>query len=42
VLSKTEFVENIKHNFVTQENGVNPNTIEKKNVQVRVLETQPS
>jgi len=37
VLSKTEFVENIKHNFVTHENGVNPYTIEKKNVQVRVF-----
>jgi len=42
VLSKTEFVENIKHNFVTQENGVNPTPLEKKNVPVRVLETQPS
>jgi ketosteroid isomerase-like protein len=37
VLSKSEFVENIKHNFVTRENGVNPYTIEKKNVQVRVF-----
>lgn len=37
VLSKTEFVENIKHNFVTHGNGVNPYTIEKKNVQVRVF-----
>ena len=37
VLSKTEFVESIKHNFVTHENGVSPYTIEKKNVQVRVF-----
>ena len=37
MLSKSEFVENIKHNFVTHESGVNPYTIEKKNVQVRVF-----
>jgi len=37
VLSKTEFVENIQHNFLTHANGLNPYTIEKKNVQVRVF-----
>src|SRR5882672_978573 len=37
VLSKTEFVENIQHNFVTHESAANPYTIEKKNVQVRVF-----
>ena len=36
-LSKTEFVENVKRNFATHESGVNPYTIEKKNIQVHVF-----
>ena len=37
VLSKSEFVENVKLNFITQEKGISPYTIEKKNMQVHVL-----
>jgi ketosteroid isomerase-like protein len=36
-LSKKEFVENVKQNFATHENGVNPYTIEKKNLQVHIF-----
>jgi ketosteroid isomerase-like protein len=36
-LSKTEFVENVKRNLATHENGVNPYTIEKKNMQINVF-----
>jgi hypothetical protein len=36
-LSKTEFIENVKRNGATQENGINPYMIEKANVQVRVF-----
>jgi hypothetical protein len=31
-LSKKEFVENVKQNLATHENGVNPYTVEKKNL----------
>lgn len=34
VLSKREFQENVKQNFVTHGNGPNPYTIEKKNMRV--------
>ena len=34
VLSKSEFKENIKQNFVTHDNGPNPYTIKKKNMRV--------
>ena len=34
-ISKTEFIQNVKHN--TPENAINPYTIEKKNVLVRVF-----
>ena len=34
VLSKSEFKENVKQNFVTHDNGPNPYTIEKKNMRV--------
>jgi len=37
VLSKSEFVENVRLNFITQEKGISPYTIEKKNMQVHVL-----
>jgi hypothetical protein len=37
VLSKSEFVENVRLNFVTHERGVNPYTAEKKNMQVHVF-----
>jgi ketosteroid isomerase-like protein len=30
-------VENVKQNFATHENGVNPHTIEKKNLQVYIF-----
>ncbi len=33
-LSKAEFQENVKRNFVTHDNGPNPYTIEKKNMRV--------
>jgi len=36
-ISKTEFIQNVKHNLDTHENGINPYTIEKKNVLVRVF-----
>ena len=36
-LSKREFIENVKRNLDTDENGVNPYTIEKKQVQVHVF-----
>ena len=36
-LSKKEFIENVKRNLDTHENGVNPYTIEKKQVQVHVF-----
>ena len=36
-LSKKEFIENVKRNLDTHENGVNPYTIEKKKVQVHVF-----
>ncbi len=35
-ISKSEFIQNMKHNLDTHENGINPYTIEKKNVLVRV------
>jgi hypothetical protein len=34
VISKSEFQENVKRNFVTHGNGPNPYTIEKKNMRV--------
>jgi len=37
VLSKSEFVENVRLNFITHERGVNPYTIENKNMQVHVF-----
>ena len=37
VLSKSEFVENVRRNFITHEKGVNPYAIEKKNMQVHVF-----
>ena len=37
VLSRSEFVENVRLNFITHERGVNPYTIEKKNMQVHVF-----
>ena len=36
-LTKKQFEENIKNNFATHENGINPYTIEKKNMQVYVF-----
>jgi ketosteroid isomerase-like protein len=36
-LSKKKFVENVKQNFATLENGVNPYAIENKNLQVRIF-----
>ena len=36
-ISKSEFIQNMKHNLDTHENGINPYTIEKKNVLVRVF-----
>jgi hypothetical protein len=36
-ISKSEFIQNMKHNLDTNENGINPYTIEKKNVLVRVF-----
>jgi len=36
-ISKSEFIQNMKHNLDTHENGTNPYTIEKKNVLVRVF-----
>jgi ketosteroid isomerase-like protein len=37
VLSKGEFVENRKQNFLARGNGASPYTIEKKNMQVHVV-----
>jgi hypothetical protein len=37
VLSKSEFVENVRLNFITHERAVNPCTVEKKNMQVHVF-----
>ena len=37
VLSKSEFVENVRRNFITHERDGNPYTIEKKNMQVHVF-----
>ena len=37
VLSKSEFVENVRLNFITHEKGISPYTIEKKNMQVHVF-----
>lgn len=36
-LSKKQFIENVKRNFTTHENGVNPYTIEKQNMQIHVF-----
>ena len=36
-LSKREFIQNVKQNSETHENGVNPYTIAKKSVQVHVF-----
>jgi len=36
-ISKTEFIQNMKHNLDSHENGINPYTIDKKNVLVRVF-----
>jgi ketosteroid isomerase-like protein len=36
-LSKKEFIENVKRNFATHENGVNPYTIEKQNMQIHIF-----
>ena len=36
-LTKKQFVENVKNNFAAHENGINPYTIEKKNMQVYVF-----
>ena len=36
-LSKKQFIENVKRNFATHENGVNPYTVEKSNLQVHVF-----
>jgi ketosteroid isomerase-like protein len=37
VLSKSEFVENVRLNSITHERAVNPYTVEKKNMQVHVF-----
>jgi hypothetical protein len=37
VLSNSEFVENVRLNFITHERGVNPCRIEKKNMQAHVF-----
>ena len=37
MLTKKEFVENVKRNFATHESGINPYTIEKQNVQVHIF-----
>jgi len=36
-LSKKQFIENVKRNSATHENGVNPYTIEKQNIQVHIF-----
>jgi Domain of unknown function (DUF4440) len=36
-ISKTEFIQNVRHNLDAHENGINPYAIEKKNVLVRVF-----
>ena len=36
-LSKKEFIENVKRNLATHENGVNPYAIEKQNIQVHIF-----
>ncbi|HLZ13255.1 MAG TPA: nuclear transport factor 2 family protein [Candidatus Acidoferrum sp.] len=36
-LSKKEFIENVRRNFATHENGVNPYTIEKQNIQIHLF-----
>src|SRR5256885_6753810 len=36
-LSKKQFIENVKRNSATHENGVNPYAIEKQNMQVHVF-----
>ena len=36
-LSKTEFIRNAKHNLRTNENGSNPYTMEKRNIEVHVF-----
>jgi hypothetical protein len=33
-VSKAEFIQNVKHHLLAQKNGINPYTIEKKNVEV--------
>jgi ketosteroid isomerase-like protein len=37
VLTKKQFEENVKQNFATHENGINPYTIEKKNMQIYIF-----
>ena len=37
MLSKKEFIENVKRNLATHENGVNPYTIGKQNIQVHIF-----
>jgi ketosteroid isomerase-like protein len=37
VLTKKQFEENVKQNFATHENGINPYTIEKKNIQIYIF-----
>jgi len=37
VLTKKQFEENVKRNFATHENGINPYTIEKKDMQIYVF-----
>ena len=36
-LSKKQFIENVKRNFATHENGLNPYTIEKQNLKIHVF-----
>ena len=36
-LSKKQFIENVKRNSATHENGINPYTIEKQNIQVHIF-----
>jgi hypothetical protein len=36
-LGKTEFIQNVKQNFATHPDGVNPYTIEKKNIEVHLF-----
>jgi ketosteroid isomerase-like protein len=37
ILFKKEFIENVKRNFATHDTGINPYSIEKRNIQVHVF-----